>query len=232
VTDLLRSPTVTPRCYRLARSLPGRLPPGIGIDDPALSKGSFVVLIEVPGHAVRLGFTDPYGFIHTIVETSTCRSHNYCNAATALTPTDTAVDPMGYARGTRIGRELVDGSEVPAIDSRGNVRANILPRIVSNRGNAAGPYTIGRFDFSPCISVARVDGNPLHFIYVALGETDLVCGQRGFAPSTGISRPAAGRHSTPGGLTHWEGTSRIVCKAHDGARLASPRSHRRYGCGT
>ncbi|WP_158923691.1 SGNH/GDSL hydrolase family protein [Acidisphaera sp. S103] len=191
----LRTRPLAPRRYRLTRNLSGTLTPRIGVDDPALSTWLFIVPIEAPCHAVRLGFANPYGFTQTIVKASVYPSDSYSDAATALTTPGTAVKPTGGAPGTRIGWELGNGFDVAAINSRANVRTHILPGVASNRDNAAGPYTIAWSDFCPCTSIPRADGSatPLLFIYVTLGGTDFVGGPTGILAFNQDPTAARGR---------------------------------------
>ena len=139
----------------------------------------YIVPIEAPCHAIRIGVANPFNLDMIISKASIFPSDSYSNAQrTDEGGTRTAIRPTGSEDGSPIYWSN-HGAGLGMRDNGTAGRSVVLPANTLNPRNLPWPVEIRWSDFSPCRSLARADGGrqPLLFIYVTVGST-------GFASAT------------------------------------------------
>jgi hypothetical protein len=135
----------------------------------------YVVPIEAPCYAVRLGFGNCFNSPMAIQSASVWPSDSYsrCLDMQAVNGAEntTGLGPTGGAPASRITFDNA-GRDIPALTEAGSQRYFDMPAIGTNRRNAPQGFTIQWSDFSPCTSVPTVADGLRHllFIYVTVAS--------------------------------------------------------------
>jgi hypothetical protein len=129
----------------------------------------YVLPIEAPCYAVRLGFGNCFNAPMTILSASVWPSDGY-GRCVAMQEANGETDTTDFAPtgGAPFSKIFFDngGADVAAINPVGSQRSFGMPTTSANLRNAAEAFTIQWSDFAPCTSISPVDGSLRHLLFV------------------------------------------------------------------
>ncbi len=200
----MRSQGPAPLRNRLTKTMCSGLVPGPNAT-PSITSGAppvtvlYVVPIESPCYAVRLGFGNPFRQEMEISSATIWPSDSY-GISQRVQSANGSIDTTGLGP-TGGTREAVvsfngGGADTSAVNGRRNVRSLRLPGDPTNEKNAARPFAIRWSDFVPCRSTSRADGGAQHllFVYVTIASRSIAEESANFRAANLDLSALRGRH--------------------------------------
>jgi hypothetical protein len=154
----------------------------------------YIIPIESPCLAVRLGFLNPYNAAMTIAKAKVYPTDSYSGAASALSVGNVAVVPTGAGIGSPAYFDNA-GADSYLLNGAGATRSFTLPANAANAGNALAASPIQWSDWVQCVSIARADGGVQHLLMIAVtvSSTDYISAGGTFPTFNGNATANRGR---------------------------------------
>jgi hypothetical protein len=209
-TRLVPPGAPAPRRTLLTKTLGSGLNPHAGAVSDAVHTYLYVMPIEAPCVAVRVGFANHANFAMAITKVAVVPSSSYSvltandNAGLLATTgaTQYAVVPTGGAAGVPMTFDSA-GAFNTTVNAAGTTRNLTLAADAGNTGNTPAAYTIKWTDLVPCVSIPRTDGGQQHllFIYVSISNGGFT------GPNQMVGSVYNADADAHQGRYHWAGTA-------------------------